>query len=429
LDSVITISKRESITPALLFFAVVLAVWFFLPLISIILLLVLLYTFKFDKRIETFLFLLIAISLGLIAYTTKSVGVRDSDIARYFASYRSIASLQNFKGFFTGFLLWGNDNPLFYSITFIFTRVAPGNPQILPFFWGTVTYFFTFLSIRKCALYFSPGNYKSYILILTFSILGIITFFTITELLKQTASAAIFGYALLLKLNKQKHAIFFLVISVLVHFSSLFLLPAYFLARSKRALIYIPVIGFFSLVLSFFNFNELLGQVISFFTRTGNLYNRIQTYTNYETWTLSLRFYADFAMYFLVIVLLYADYFFETNEQLKNKKRQFLLVHSIAFCILLINRNNVHNFIRYVSGYFPFYIMAVIYLFNIRIAKNERVLILLLVLSFYVYSNFKLLAVEAVPGADYANSYMNNDIQKLLSSNVVQYFNFKVTGQ
>ena len=426
MDNTLSITKTNNTGYIVLLCGFVLLVWFLLPVLSIVLLLAILYHFSINKKLETFVFLLIAISLALIGYTTKSVGVRDSDIARYSESYKSISALKDFKGYAVGFLLWGNDNPFFYSLTFSFTRLFPKNPQVLPLFWGTVTYFFSFLTIRQCVHYFSPESRKSYILVMIFSCIGIITFFTVFELLKQVSSVSVFGYAVMLKISKQKHAFKFLVLSILLHFSSLFLLPAYFFASSKKALRYMPILFVFAFALSFFNFNELLGRIVSLFIHSGDLYNRIQHYTNYESWSLSLRYYADFAMYFLIIIFLYWDFFLEKDEALINKKRPFLIIHSIAFFILLINRNNVHNFIRYVTGYFPFYIMAVIYLFNVRIARNERVLLVLAVLSFYIYSNFKLLSVETVPGADYANSYMNNDVVKILSSNIVQFLQYRV---
>jgi len=400
--------------------------WFIFPVISVFIFLALLYKFNFDRRVETFLFFLMALSFGLVAYTTQSVGIKESDIARYYFSYSLITDIQATKIFLLSFLLYGNDNPLFFAITFLLTRLFPNNPQILPMFWVSVTYFFSFLTIRECVLYFSPESRKTYILIIFFACIGIITFFTVTEILKQVASVSVFGYALMLKLTKKRGAAALLLVSVLIHFSSLLLLPVYYLCTKQKILRYLPFLFFISLVLSFFNFNEILVNIISLFVKQGDLLNRLQYYQDIQRWTISFRFYAEFILYFLIIILLYWDYFIAKTQKDKNQKRPFLVLHSIAFFILLINRGNVHNFIRYIMGYFPFYIMAMVQLFHIRIVKNEKIALILFAACFYFYSNVKLLSAQTVRGGEYANSYMNNNVTGILSSNVVNFLNFRV---
>lgn len=422
------ISTQEGKSDTLLFCTLFFIVWFFLPVLSVVIFLPLLYRFHFNRKVETFLFLLIALSFGLVGYTTQSVGVRDTDITRYFFTYSWLSQVSSFNDFVISFVVDGGNNLIFYVITFLMTRIFPDNPQVMPFFWVTLTYFVSFLTIRECVTYFTGLSREKYVLIIFASIVGIITFFTVTEILKQVSSVAIFAYALIKKMKGQKGALLILIISILIHFSSLLLLPVYFLCRKEKIIGYMPVVFFVCLVLSFFNFNVLMYDIISLVFNQGVLVERLKFYEDVETWTISLRFYAVFVTYFLLIVLFYYDYYNTDNSFEKRQKRHFLIVHSIAFFILLINRSNVHNFIRYTLGYFPFYIIAVIQLFTIRIVKFEKIILMALIFAFYFYSNIKMLADQTVVGADYANSYMNNDLPKIITSNVVGFFRFRINN-
>jgi hypothetical protein len=415
-------NSNESFLFTLLFFGV----WFIFPFACIFLFPLLLFKFTFDKRVENFMLLLIAISFGLVAYTTKSVGIRDSDISRYYLSYNYISNVHTFNDFILSYLLDGGNNFLFYLVTFLMTRVFPGNPQVMPLFWVSVTYFFSFLTIKECVRYFSL-NRKIFILLIFFSCFGIITFYTTTEIVKQAASVSIFGYAILLKIQGKKRALFFTIISILVHFSSFILLPVYFFCNKPRILKFMPLIFFVSFILSFFNFNILLYSVLSLFLGKGSdLLMRVQFYEDVETWTISLRYYAVFFMYFFLLAVLYWDYLIESKTEAIERKQKIIIIHCLAFLILLINRSNVHNFLRYLMGYFTFYIMAVAQLFTIRIAKFDKIILLIIVLGFYLYSNFKMLSAQTIIGGDYGNSYMNNDLFRIATSNVVNFLDLRV---
>jgi hypothetical protein len=417
-------NANESFLFTLLFFGV----WFIFPFACIFLFPLLLFKFTFDKRVENFMLLLIAISFGLVAYTTRSTGTTDSDIARYTSLYKYIATVNTPNRIFISIVFDGANNILFYFVMFLMTRIFPANPQVLPLFWVSGTYFFSFLTIKEYVQYFSLPR-KKYILLLFFACMGIITFYTTTEIIKQTASVAIMGYAIILNLREKKAPLFFVIISVLTHFSSLLLLPVYFFCKRAQTVFYIPFIFFICLIFSFFNFNILLYNLLSPFMKSGSdLLMRVQYYEDVETWTISLRFYAVFAMYFLLVGIFYWDYLNVANNEEKKKKQSLLIVHSLAFFVLLVNRSNVHNFIRYVLGYFPFYLAAVIQLFYTRIARFDKTVVICLVLGFYLYSNVKMIIAQTT-SSDYANSYMNNDLLKIATSNVVQFLNFRTAAK
>ncbi len=421
--SIITHPLKETL-PFVLFFS---AVWFICPIPCIFLFTLFLYKFQFSKQVETCLLLFIAISFGLIAYTTQSIGERPSDITRYNFIYSYISTVDSVQSFLISFVIDGGNNVLFYLITFLMTRVFPNNPQVLPLFWVSVTYFFCFITIRQCARYFKLAR-QTYITLIFISFTGIITFYTTTEVIKQTASISIFMYALMLKLQRKKGALLILMVSVLVHFSSMLLAPIYFICNRYKVVRYLPAFLVVCIALSFFNFNVLLYNILSLFLGSkSDLLMRIQTYEDVETWTISIRFYALFAVYLLLVAILYWDYYITQNQHEKNNKKSLLIVHCFAACLLLINRGNVHNFIRYILGYFPFYIVLVAQLFNMRIAKFDKKLLLAFVFAFYFFSNIKMISAQTT-SLDYGNSYMNNDIVKLFSSNVIQYLQYRTNN-
>ena len=402
-------------------------VWFLFPVACIFLFPLLLFRFKFNNTVENIMLFLMAVSFGLIGYTTRSFGTTDSDIARYNALYLNLSNIETTKQFFFVFVIDGSNNVLFYLITYLMAQIFPGNPQVLPLFWVTATYFFSFLVLKELVQYFSLSR-KQYILLLFFSCVGLITFYTTTEIIKQTASVSIMCYAIILKVKNKKRSLLMAVISILVHFSSFLILPVFLFCKKQKLVTYLPFIFVACLALSFFNFNILLYSILSLFLHTGSdLLMRVQNYENVETWTISFRFYAVFAMYFFLVIIFYWDYFKIQNEEEKVKKRSLLIIHCLAFFTLLINLNNVHNFIRYVLGYFPFYMAAVAQLFYTRIMKFDKAMLITLVISFYLYSNIKMLIAQT-EGPTYANSYMNNDLPKIISSNVIQFLQFRIVN-
>lgn len=411
---------KETLPFVLFFFAT----WFICPIPCIFLFTLFLYKFQFSKQVETWILLFIAISFGLIAYTTQSIGERPSDITRYNFIYSYITTVNSVQSFFISFVVDGGNNVLFYLVTFLMTRLFPNNPQVLPLFWVSLTYFFCFLTIRQCAVYFNLTR-QTYIVLIFISFAGIITFYTTTEVIKQTASISIFMYALMFKLQNKKGALFILIVSVLVHFSSMLLVPIYFICNRHKVVKYLPFFLLVCIALSFFNFNVLLYNILSLFLgNKSDLLMRIKTYEDVETWTISIRFYALFAVYILLVAILYWDYYITQDEHEKSNKKSLLIVHGFAACLLLINRSNVHNFIRYILGYFPFYIVIVAQLFNMRIAKFDKKLLIVFVFAFYLFSNIKMISAQTT-SPDYGNSYMNNEVIKLCSSNVVQYLQYR----
>jgi hypothetical protein len=403
------------------------AVWFFLPVLCIIPLFVILFKVKLKDAQQIFLLFLIALSFGLVAYTTKSVGVEETDIARYYNQYKIVAEVKGFSDFVLLFLIEDGTSLLFQLVTLGMSKVFPSNPQLLPLFWVTFSYFFTFLTIKE-GTYFITGRYsKLYVVIVIIAALGIITFFTVTEIIKQVSSVSLFSYALMLKVNGKRGAGLCLVLSVLIHLSSFFLVPVFVFFNRRKVFNYLPIISIVCLAVSFLNFNVVVAALYSaVIGADSGIKARLEYYKDIETWSISFRFLMIFLIYILQIALLYVDYFKETDLQLKGRKKSLVTLQTLAFLFLFINRSNVHNFIRYTFCFFPFYALAYLQLFYSRIRKKELVVLLSFIGAFYIFSNIKLLTSQTIVGGQYDNSYMDNDIVQILFSNVYLFLKFKV---
>lgn len=408
----------------LIMISMVLLVWFFIPLLSLPLIFVLWnYLQVPSKSKDTFIIFLLSLTFGLVAYTGQSIGVDETDIARYQFSYGLVSDIESISSFFVLMVLEGGSNPVFYLINFLFSRVFPTNPQVHILFWVTVSYFFTLLGAYNALRYLGkpvPANISK-ILIFTF-LIGTIPFFTVTEIIKQCSSVSIFFYAIVRKLLKEPHSVKFMVLSLLVHASSLILLPLFFLYDSKVIKKYILPIAFGCIIFSFFNFNVVLTSVLSLLPG-GALLAQAKEYQNTEVWSISLRHYGTFFFYGVLLLVLAFDWYKTEKTQLKTN---VLMVLFLSFTLLLINRGNVHNFIRYIYGFYPFYMLAIIMMLKGQIKVYERYSLALVAILFFTFSNIKLLSIQTSADVNYANSYFDNSWSNLLTSNVADFLNFVV---
>ena len=406
--------------------------WFFFPLISLFLITaVWLNDRESTSGRDQAVILWLSLTFGLIAYTGQNIGVDETDIARYHFLYLVMADIQTVSAFFVYMALDGGSNPVFYIINFIFTRIFPDNAQVHILFWITVTYFFTlkaaYLALTRLGRTF-PLSYAK-LLILVF-LIGIIPFFTVTEIIKQCSSIAILFYAVVKKLLNEKGSIYWLILSLLVHTSSLMFLPVYFFYSNKLVKKYFYFIILGSLVFAFFNFNIILTYFLSLILPGSSLLSRAEEYQNVDVWTISFRHYATYFIYIVCVSLLFFDAWITRKRQIKvdfaKERWQIFMVLFLTLMILTINKGNVHNFVRYVYGLFPFYLLAISTLLKSQLYKVQRYTLAMLVILFFTFSNFKLLMVQTSPDVNYANSYFNNSWANLLGANVYDFLKFTV---
>ena len=105
---------------------------------------------------------------------------------------------------------------------------------------------------------------------------------------------------------------------------------------------------------------------------------------------------------------------------------QIFMVLFLTLMILTINKGNVHNFVRYVYGLFPFYLLVISTIMKSQLLKSQRYILAMLVILFFSFSNFKLLSVQTSADVNYANSYFDNSWENLLTSNVYEFLKFSV---
>ncbi|WP_285060314.1 EpsG family protein [Pedobacter ginsengisoli] len=409
----------------------VVSVWFFSPLVGALLLLPLWISFKQKSQWkDTFIIFMASLTFGLIAYTGQSIGVDETDIARYHFYYTVVSDIESIGSFFVLMVLDGGSNPVFYVINFLISRVFPLNVQVHIMFWVTVTYFFTLMGVYKLSgLYARPVPTLVTKLLIFIFLIGIMPFFTITEIIKQSASVSIFFYALSKKLLNEKHSLLWLLVALLVHVSSIMLLPVFFFYNNRLFIKNIYLLFFISIVLSFFNFNVILTSILSLLPG-GALLATAKEYQNVEVWTIGFRIYSTFFFYILLLLPLFYDYYrtkkLNILPEYEPIKKNILMILFLSFMILLINRGNVHNFIRYVFGLYPFYMLVIIFTLKTQFRAVERYSIAIVAICFFTYSNVKLLAVQTSDDVNYANSYFDNSWKNLLTSNVYEYLSFEV---
>lgn len=406
-------------------------IWFFVPLLGLLLMPVLWISFKSkSKWKDRFIIFVMSLTLGLVAYTAQSIGLDETDIARYQFYYTIISDIESIGSFFVLMVIDGGSNPVFYVINFLISRVFPSNVQVHILFWVTVTYFFTLMGAYKLlSLCAKPvPAIVAKVLIFIF-LIGIMPFFTITEIIKQCASVSILFYALSKKLLNERYSYVWLIVALLVHISSLMLLPAFFFYKSPIVKKYLYVILFVSVIFSFFNFNMILTGLLSLFPG-GSLLATATEYQNVEVWSISFRHYATFLFYAVLILILFYDYYKTRKLNIRKEylpvKWDVLMVLFLSYMMLLVNRGNVHNFVRYIYGLYPFYILVIVFVLKSQYKVAERYGIAMVAICFFMYSNIKLLSVQTSSEVNYANSYFNNSWKNLLTSNVYEYLSFEV---
>ncbi|MFN3446373.1 MAG: EpsG family protein [Bacteroidia bacterium] len=405
---------------------ILLMLWFFFPILSIVLLCI--YA-SFVSQSRVFAYLLISLSFGLIAYTAKSVGVEQTDLVRYAQAHQKMAFINNLNDLLVSqVLISGEINALYIIISFTLAKLFPSNPQVLLLFWVCLSYLFILLAFHE---FTKINNLKrdSYFLYLLLVVIIGIPFSQTAETIKQCVSASILFYAIMLRVNNNKFGWLFAIVSVLIHMSSLMILPVFLLMNNKSIIrFWIPIL-LFSFALSFFNIVELLNDFIAVFMVDG-IKERGAVYEEYG-WELSRRYNLILFVYFIamiiqVIVIDKISAYFKDKKELVVKIKRLVLVQFVAFIILLLNRSNVHNFVRYTICYYPFFIAAILNFDFFNLEKKEKTLLWFVFLVFFAFMNITLLGFRTDINTGYANSYLDNSIVKLLTYNVLDILKFNV---
>ena len=211
-------------------------IWLISPVSSLIVIIGLLLNNRFNIGQLNYMTFLISLTFGVVAYTQNGFGgtLDETDIVRYYNDYYKISkySLRDF----VEIRLLSNPNIFFDGINFLLTRISPNNAQVFSLFWITLIYFISSKAILKLLdLYALAINYKTKIILLLFGIFSLLSFSYTLDLVKQSASIAIFFYCIVTSLERRKiQGYFLLLIAVLIHSSTLILMPIFFVSYFVR---------------------------------------------------------------------------------------------------------------------------------------------------------------------------------------------------
>ena len=362
-------------------------------------------------------------SMGLIGYTAQSISEVETDVNRYYYVFQGLATVESFRDFALTVYLEGEINPVFQLVNFILARLFPENPQVLPFFWVTITYFFAYLTYLVLTDISNSSERKRLAFVLLIVFAGVVYFARTTETFKQCSSVALFGYALARTMAGKGKNRGLIVVSILVHVSSIMLLPIYWSLKSHIIKKYLLVIFVICLLLSVVNYNEVLAlliKAIPVFPEV--IVSKVTAYEEYEV-SGSIRILSTFFVFGMMIGLLAWHFYKSGNDE----EKPFLIMQVMALCILLINRGNAHSFMRYIYSYFPFVGLAYFRFTAFRDwKKNEYFALHLAFALFLIYSNISYMMYFTDPASNYANSYIGGSVSNLLSYNVMDYLTYKV---
>jgi len=404
--------------------------WLASPVLTIPVIIALIYILPSKHINLTFAMLLMAMTFGLLASTTQSIGTDETDVMRYYWAFGQLVQSDSIESFLFSYIAdRGEINVIFQIVNLILAKTFPEHARILPFFWTSLTYFFVFLSVKVLTKTEEGYERKNLAYCCAAAGLGFVFFFETTEIIKQTAAFSIMGYGICLQLRSRKGAIPLAIVAILIHFSTLMLLPVLFVSGRKylsnTILIAMLIVGG---IMAFLNINQILSLIIGVVASGSTLAQRADLYTDYDGWDPGSRFYLILAFYVFLVLLQAIIFLMERkrNKQYFVDLDKIMYVNITALCLLLANRGNVHNFIRYTLTFFPFYLFLFYAYLKLRIQYTVRVFICVLIPVFFTFFNLSLTYSLTLAQKDYANSYMDNSVSRIVFSNIYDYLIYDV---
>lgn len=390
------------------------SLWIFFPVISLFLMCFSLYFNSYFLRHKKFLYSFISLTFAIIAYT--QISISGTDIERYYGMFSfCVTSLQNID-FSVLFIdnLYYIFNPVSAFIVSLFHNV-----QFFSLFWIFVVYYFYFLCCENYSKYRNIElTRREFLLFIFVSLFGIILFTQITEIVKQAVATSIFFYAFTLYLlGKKAKCIFWLLISIGIHSTPLFLLPLFFYNYFNK--VSVLIIGVISILLSFNNIMELIALLLPNSGMFLLLHEKAVMYTDEMSDMASSLLRYDLLMFiylFLVLSLRILSY-----SKLPSK---VFFVFMIYFCLLLSNRHMVHNYIRFVNMSFVVYGFLFLELLHSVFTQNISKFYIKVGVVVAFLGSFVHMTYYRTIGGSYLSSYMDNSLIKICLSSVFDYFSF-----
>lgn len=356
---------------------------------------------NYTRKDYKFLFFIIALFLGVLAFTQKT---DSGDIFRVYQYTEYDANnLENVTSRF-GSSLFSLTNILIYKLT--------GNVQYLSLFWVTLLYYLIFVSILNIFEY-SGIKYSSRLLnYVVSSILCFVIYTQVTEIMKQGIATSLFFYAFTNLINERKKiAIVSIVLSLGIHATAFFFLPLYFAVAIKNQK-WLFILAMLSFLFRQFN---LMGFIVSSFAGVGALSSLVDMASGYNEKNIenffrsdALYFTATFFMYFLYVLFVYI-----------RSNSVFVRVCLLMIIVLNLNYGVSHNFTRLMTMLFPFYIMLYLELRKINTPIG------VLATKFFLFATFVFTVTleygRLASSSSYPTSFMDNSILKIIVSPLYIY--------
>ena len=410
-------------------------IWLISPVSSLIVIIGLLLNNRFNIGQLNYMTFLISLTFGVVAYTQNGFGgtLDETDIVRYYNYYYKISkySLDDF----VEIQLLSNPNIFFDVINFLLTRISPNNAQVFSLFWITLIYFISSKAILKLLdLYALAINYKTKIILLLFGIFSLLSFSYILDLVKQSASIAIFFYCIVTSLEGRKiQGYFLLLIAVLIHSSTLILMPIFFLIGNKnKTVILIITIIFYGIL--YFVGDSYLGKIFLGLLDgqyTASVLENILKYddmNNVNGWNnIHIIQYIVIVFLFIFQFLLFIKLKKIDFNNLKNKN--LLIVSFFSFLVLIATSINTHTFLRFLNTFSLFFILPVISkLINqkkIPVLRQPLILGYILYMTFFSWFYFNLRVIDGA--RSYGITLLNDDFLEIFVTSVFGFLNHSIS--
>lgn len=401
----------------LIFWCCILTGWFLFPILAIPVLLFVCYRSGSQiSSLQKHLILgLIALGFGLLGYTCEPGGSLPTDIVRYRIGYEASEGLD-----FASII---PVNYLFNVVNWLLVNHISNNSQAFGLFWCSIAYFFSLLTIDGliCKYLQKRGDLP---VIFVFLGLCIIPLTMMTELVKQAVCCSLISYGIVRKLTDKSYGWFFVLCGLLIHMSSVFIVLIYFFDKKPIYRLRWFILAFCSIFLfmDVFKFIALFSSVPLF--QFLDIEDKLNAYSDFASFGGSRRYYILFGFYFLQCI---CCYLWNTPE-VPRENRYVRMLAILSLSVLCLNFSNNHNFARLLFLWFPFQLILLAPLLdNVRVRiRQNRLLIFALFGSIYFLGN--IIMIKASLGNNgYTQKYMNGNLTRIVTSNVSQYLNFKVS--
>ena len=333
-----------------------------------------------DKRIYFFLFLLMALYMGVINVTKTPA----SDQVQYMNAYMQIPNQTLFESLTN---IYGDSSRLTYKemgyglLNFLGYYISFGNYKLFIIEFTVFLYMLLMISIYKFFTYLEVYPFKYYIISAIFILCFFSQFFNITiHLQRQIIATAVMIWALIDTTIKQKVNWFIALIAVTLHTSVALFLPVFAFVYFRKRL---KVWHIFCLMAIFCLSMSILSSISSVFLSLigGDVYG-LSRLANAGT-SIEDRFNTNIMLFFS-IPLLYISIreLWKNRYNINNSINLLFIAYCFLICFSYLNPDNTMQYRYFMMSYsFMPFILPLMFKRN----NNYRKIYLFLIAAFFLF--------------------------------------------